>query len=334
MEVTEYARLQVGDATAVGEARRRGAELARSLGMDELDAGRLALVVTEAATNLVKHAGGGEIFLRALRRNGAAGVDVLALDRGPGIRSLSEALKDGFSTAGTPGTGLGAIARTASRFDVYSSAAGAAVFAQIWPAGTQWPSTGPEIGGINVPHPGESVSGDAWAAHCSAEGPVLLVADGLGHGARAAEAAQAAVAAFGRRLGAPPAQVLEDIHRALRPTRGAAVAIAALDRRRGLLRFAGIGNISGAVVSGAQSRNLVSHHGTAGGVARRIHEFSYPWSAGDVLVLHSDGLASHWNLEGYPGITQRHPSLIAALLCRDHRRGSDDTTVVVAREVA
>jgi anti-sigma regulatory factor (Ser/Thr protein kinase) len=334
MEVTEYARLRIGDASAVGEARRRSADLARSLGLGDVDAGRLALIVTEAATNLVKHASGGEIFLRALERHGAAGVDVLAVDSGPGIRSVAEALKDGFSTGGTPGTGLGAIARASSRFDLYSSAGGAAVLAEIWPAGTLSQPDAIEIGGINVAHPGETVSGDAWAAHCAPDGAQLLVADGLGHGALAAEAAQAAVAVFAKRRGASPAQMLEDIHRALRPTRGAAVAVAALDRARGLLRFAGLGNISGAIVSAGQSRSLVSHHGTAGGGARRIQEFAYPWSPGDLLVLHSDGLGTHWSLSDYPGITQRHPALIAALLYRDHRRGSDDTTVVVMREVA
>ena len=332
MEVRERARLQIGDATTIGEARRRSADLAHSLGLGELDAGRLALVVTEASTNLVKHAGGGEIVLRAVEENGAVGVDVLALDRGPGIRNVGEALRDGFSTGGTPGTGLGAIARNASRFDLYSHPGGAAVLAQIWPSGSVSPKKAVEVGGINVPHPREIVSGDAWAVQNGPDSALMLVADGLGHGTLAADASRAAVDAFGKRRGASPAEALEEIHRALRPTRGAAVAIAALDRKRGLLGFAGIGNIAGVIVNGARSRSLVSHHGIAGTSARRIQEFSYPWAAGDVLVLHSDGLGSHWSLDDYPGLAQRHPSLIAGVLYRDHRRGSDDTTVAVLRE--
>ena len=82
------------------------------------------------------------------------------------------------------------------------------------------------------------------------------------------------------------------------------------------------------------TRSVVSHHGTAGGAARRIQEFTYPWKGGDILVLHSDGLGSHWTLAGYPGLAQRHPALIAGVLYRDHRRGRDDTTVVVVREAA
>jgi anti-sigma regulatory factor (Ser/Thr protein kinase) len=103
-------RLEIGDASGVGEARRLAGELSRAAGLGDTDAGRLALVVTEAATNLVKHAGGGELLLRPFGSERAQGMDVLVLDRGPGIRDLAAALRDGFSSAGTPGNGLGAIA--------------------------------------------------------------------------------------------------------------------------------------------------------------------------------------------------------------------------------
>ena len=139
-------------------------------------------------------------------------------------------------------------------------------------------------------------------------------------------------AAFRRSAGAPPTEALQRIHEALRPTRGAAVAIAAVDHRHKVVRFAGIGNVAATVVSGDATRSMVSQHGTAGGVARRIQEFQYPWSAGDLLVLHSDGLGSHWKLTGYPGLAQHEPTLVAAVLYRDHRRGRDDTTVVALRE--
>ena len=334
MEMIEHARLLIGDATGVGDARRRGIALARQLGFGETDAGRLALVVTETGSNLVKHAGGGELFLRALRRDGVAGVGVLALDRGPGIRNVGEALRDGFSTGGSPGTGLGAIARMASRFDLYSSAGGSAVLAQIWPESVTSAQEALEVGGINVPHPREEVSGDAWACRADENSATLMMADGLGHGIHAAEAASAAVASFLKRCAASPGEVLEQIHAALRATRGAAVAVAHLDLVRGALLFAGIGNVAGTIVSGSQWRNLVSHHGTAGSRADRIREFSYPWNTGDLLVLHSDGLASRWDLDEYPGLTRRHPSLIAGLLYRDYRRPSDDTSVVVLKERA
>jgi anti-sigma regulatory factor (Ser/Thr protein kinase) len=332
MEVKEGRLFRLTDPSGVGAARRGAAEIAQALGLGETDRGRLALVVTEAATNLLKHAGGGELFVTGVRREQRPGVIVLALDRGPGIANPAEALRDGFSTHGSTGTGLGAIARIASRFDLYTNARGAAVVAEVWPPDAVRSQPPIEIGGVNVPHPAETISGDAWAAQIFADSAMVLVADGLGHGVQAAVASQAAVAAFQKRRGTSPADVLEEIHHALRPTRGAAAAVAAVDRARGVVCFAGIGNIAGTIVSGATTRSVVSHHGTAGGAVRRIHEFTYPWSPGDLLVLHSDGLGSHWTLEGYPGLAARHPALVAAILYRDHRRERDDVTVVTLRE--
>ena len=65
---------------------------------------------------------------------------------------------------------------------------------------------------------------------------------------------------------------------------------------------------------------------------RRIQEFSYPWPSGALLVMHSDGLNTSWDVRGQPGLATRHPSLVAGVLYRDHARGTDDVTVAVARE--
>jgi hypothetical protein len=128
-----------------------------------------------------------------------------------------------------------------------------------------------------------------------------------------------------------PAARLQCIHAALRNTRGAAVAVAEVDPRRDTVRFCGVGNVSGAAVSDQGTRTMVSQNGTVGHEMRKVSEFSYPWPAHALLVLHSDGLSTHWSLDGYPGLSRRHPSLIAGVLYRDFKRGRDDVTVVVAR---
>ena len=108
-------------------------------------------------------------------------------------------------------------------------------------------------------------------------------------------------------------------------TRGAAVAVADLDSRAGVVRFCGLGNITGSVTApDAGRRQMVSHNGTAGLQARTMQEFAYPWTAGALLILHSDGLATHWSLDCYPGLARRDPSLIAGVLFRDFARGRDD----------
>lgn len=327
------AHLHIGDPSAVGEARRRAIELAQAKRFNETDTGRVGLVVTELASNLVKHAGGGEIVVSDAADTGAAGIDVLALDRGPGIADLREALRDGYSSAGTPGGGLGAVARLGAVFEVYSRRdAGTALFARITDSSQAAPAAPFVVGGVNIPHPHETVSGDAWTISRRAVGVVVLVADGLGHGPLAHTAARTAAEAFHAHAQARPGELVTRIHEALRPTRGAAVGIAEI--ASGVVRFAGVGNIAGTIVADGATRSVVSHHGTAGHDVRRIQEFAYPWVAKATLVLHSDGLMSRWSLDDYPGLIEKHPALIAGVLYRDFRRGRDDTTVVVVREAA
>ncbi len=330
--MTGHTPLPLDDASQVGAARRTAVEMAAGAGFDAADTGRVALVVTEAASNVVRHGGGGQLLLR--RTNGGSpALDVLALDRGAGMANVDRAMEDGRSTAGTPGTGLGALRRLATVFDVYSRAGGGtAVYARVGAAGAHAPAA--DCGGVSVPMPGEEACGDAWIEERGPQRLTLMVVDGLGHGPLAAAAAAEAVAVFRRLAGWRPAARLEAIHEALRATRGAAVAIAETDEQHGTVRFTGVGNITAAVLADGTLRHLVSHNGIAGHVAPRIVEYVHPWPPEALLVMHSDGLTTLRDLTAYPGLARRHPALIAGVLYRDLRRGRDDATVVVARAAA
>ena len=322
------------DATQVGVARRAGSALGRQLGFDEEEAGKIALVVSELGTNLVKHAREGELLLSVARDGAARGVGVLALDRGPGIANLAEALRDGYSTAGSPGTGLGAIRRLSATFDVYSAASGTAMVSFLWSGGPPR-RPGVDVEGVSVPKPGEDVCGDAWAFVHEARRSLVLVTDGIGHGPDAAAAAAEACRVFAAAApGSTALEVLARLHDALRPTRGAAAAIAELDPERRTVRFTGVGNIAGTILTDGGTRSMVSQHGVLGHSVRKFQDFQYPWPPGATIVLHSDGLATRWTFDGYPGLVRRAPLLAAGVLYRDFRRGNDDTTVVVVREAA
>jgi hypothetical protein len=160
-----------------------------------------------------------------------------------------------------------------------------------------------------------------------------MVADGLGHGPHAYEASQGAIRIFHEKRSLGPAGILEACHAALRSTRGAALAIAELDFLHQVVRFSGVGNIAGAILSSGKQHNLVSLNGTIGHQVRQIKEYTYPWHDQAVLLMHSDGLATRWKFENYPGLVARHPSVVAGVLYRDHYRGRDDVTVLVAKQV-
>lgn len=325
--------IRVETVDRVGEARRLAGALCRELGFAETRTGEAALVVAEMATNLVKHTHGlgGTLVFRPIEGAQGPGLDILSLDKGPGIASIGESLRDGHSTAGSPGTGLGAIRRLSAEFDIYSAPGkGTAVFGRLWQGPTPAPAALPS-GALCLPVQGEEACGDAWAMKAGRATRQFMVADGLGHGPGAAEAADLAVALFDKSSSSSPAELVALIHAGLRHTRGAALAVAEVPLGPGEVRFAGVGNISGLIIDGPNCRSMASHNGTAGVAAPNIREYRYPWPEGGLMVLHSDGVATHWDLRNYPGLACKRPTLIAGVLFRDHQRPKDDSTVLVVK---
>jgi anti-sigma regulatory factor (Ser/Thr protein kinase) len=331
--MTEQFIFAVTEASQVAEVRRRVAALTGKLGFSESDAGKAAIVATEAATNLAKHAVQGEVIVRQLTAPDRNGIEILALDKGPGMVNVAQSLCDGYSTAGSPGTGMGAMSRLARSFDVHSAPGkGTAVLAEVWSGrASEAKPDAMDIGVVCRAKRNEVVCGDGWEAASQPGRVVLLVVDGLGHGLGAATATQEAIQIFRSNSQHSPARIAEAAHAALRSTRGAVIGIAEIDLSQKLVRYAGVGNISGAIVSEAGSRHLVSSNGTVGQDVRKFQEFSYPFPTDAVLVLHTDGLISHWNLSNYPGLLRKAPGLIAGILYRDYQRGTDDVTVVAAK---
>lgn len=318
------------EAADVGAVRRRSAALAAAAGLDEARAGDAALIATELASNVLKHARRGGALLGGARDGERRGVAIAIWDRGPGM-DFAACLRDGVSTAGTRGAGLGAVARLATRVDAYArpsrgSVVVATVFAGKPPAAAPF-----AIGGLCVPHTGMQICGDAWDAEVDGDRATVIGCDGLGHGEGAAKAAAAVIAAFRDGPNAPLPAILERAHRAARSTRGAAATLARIDLARRELVVAGVGNVVPWLV-GAGPRQLVTQHGTLGqAVPAEFREERHPFGPGALLVLCSDGIRSRWNLDDHPGLVGHEPATIAAVLWRDLARGRDDASLVVVR---
>ena len=326
----------VTDLSHVADARRCAVETATSAGFDETQAGRVAIVATELATNIVRHGGGGELLISYYDDVSGNGVELIALDKGRGIANLDQASRDGFSSRGSSGHGLGAIRRQSQVMEVASwPELGTAILVRIEKSGRpahEHPPM-PSWGSVAVPYPGETVCGDACDALDTEKGRTLMVADGLGHGPDAAHAAVEAIRLFKRHQSRSVPELLDYLHAGLRSTRGAALSIARFDHGAGKVMYGGIGNISGAIIEGTSVRRMVSLNGTAGHNARKVQTFDYPYQSG-VVVMVSDGIATGWSLARYPGVATLHPTLIAALVYRDFTRHRDDASVLVARGVA
>lgn len=333
--VTE--RILVGDLSQVGSARRAADVIARGCNLDETRRGIVGIVATEAATNLARHARAGVLYAQSTAHLGRPGVELLAVDAGPGMRDLDRAFADGFSTGGTPGTGLGAIRRQADELDVFTAPGeGTIVLARVFANPLERGAARDalvDVGAVCLPIDGETACGDGWAVVQTAERAVILLVDGLGHGASAAEAADVAIATFRTMVAYPPREIVAALHEALRATRGAALGVADVTATAegANVRFCGVGNTVARLVSDGAPCALPSMNGTAGLQVRSMQEFVQSWTSGTALVMHTDGITTHWRADAYRGLLVRDPAVFAAALQRDHSRGRDDATVLAFR---
>lgn len=324
----------IGEIGEVSSARRAGVELSRKLGFDEVRAGELAILITEAGTNIEKHASSGKIYTRAISAGEKHGVEVLAVDSGPGMGNIELNFEDGNSTTGTYGTGLGAIKRLAHHVDIYSDhGKGTVLLMILWADPAMVSEDFWEIGNICVPIPSEEVCGDSWTAVGSDTVLSVLVADGLGHGQGAADASLLAVKTMETDPDVFPVRAMQNSHALMRGSRGAAVAIARVDVTTQELRYCGVGNIAGCIFSAEGRQHLISHNGIVGTNMLKTQEFAHAWKEDAIVIMHSDGIGTKWALENYPALERCHPSVIAAVIHRDFTRGRDDATIVVFKRL-
>ena len=289
--------------------------------------GQLALAVTEAASNLHKHAEQGSLLLCVNRDGPQPGIDLVTIDAGPGVRDVTAALRDGHSTAGTLGIGLGAIQRLADFADLYSRPGhGTSLVARfrVVPAGPE-----PRWAGLIRPITGETECGDAYGVVLTDSAVTAVLCDGLGHGPLAAAAAAAGVAAVLEDPAGEPAALLERAHRRMSGTRGGAVGVVQVSGQ--LARSAGLGNVAASIVSDGQRKSMLSIPGIAGLQARTIRQFEYEVPPGSAVVLHSDGVSSRWEAAALPVLEARDPLLIAAVLLAEAGVHRDDAGVLVLK---
>jgi anti-sigma regulatory factor (Ser/Thr protein kinase) len=334
-------RLDVEETSQIGAARRQASALGHAHALDTDAVGRLAIVVTEAATNLVRHGGGGMIVLRALHHGGGPAIEVLALDKGSGISNVDRAMEDGYSSAGTAGHGLGAMRRLSDVFAVHSRRdVGTAVLARV--AQRQHSAVQParaavlddRLGAVCVPMRGEVECGDRWELVTSRDAITLMLVDGLGHGPEAAVAAASAAHAFAGCAQRSEPTVLSVLDAEMRETRGAAVSVVHVDEAAAAVSFTGVGNVEARVLGGESTQYLVPQNGIVGHGMPAVRSMPATWVAGGRLIMNTDGVAARWRLDAYENAAMIHPALLAGMLYRDFARERDDVTVIVFAHVA
>ncbi|MEZ0076930.1 SpoIIE family protein phosphatase [Planotetraspora sp. GP83] len=339
--VAPPAWVSVEDESAVVAVRRAAADRAEALGFPGHRAAEAAAAAAEIATLLCRNGARGTVHVR----QAGPELEILAVGEGGGLDVAR----------------LGEITGVSDWADAYSHPGRGTVFAAGFRPRRDHPDLAGEdwlVDGLVRPVAGEELCGDGFAVRQVGGTLALMLCDGLGHGPMAAAAADVAIRTFehavnegrvaggapvagGERVGGSgavagdgrltvdgPGELLGRIHRELRVTRGAAVAVGVVSG--GILRYSALGNVSAGIVDD-ERRVLVSLPGIAGHRAPAIREFEYPLPPGALIVMHSDGVRDRWELKGYPGLRTRGPLVIAATLLRDMGVPRDDAGVLVAK---
>lgn len=327
--------LLVKEGSAVAEARRQAKALAQAIGLPDEAGERAAIAVSEAATNVLKYAGGGRILITERQEAAHPTLVLIAADEGPGIDNVDRALADGFSTAGSQGIGLGAISRQTNTFDIVTKPGeGTILVAEVCMAASpSVPLIQPplSVASLMLNYPGERVCGDGCAIRRGADTTDLLVCDGLGHGAEAHRATLAALAAFEASAEASPGRLLEELSEAAAATRGLVALVCSVDHDEPKMTFAGIGNVSGVVASPRSVKRLASKDGRLGAQTVSTREEAMAFGDGEVLVMHSDGIKTLRDFGSQTGLMFREPLSIAGFILARALRGNDDACVLVAK---
>ncbi|MBD1398662.1 SpoIIE family protein phosphatase [Pontibacter sp. JH31] len=341
MDVNQHYRFTVPDRSFASLTKKDITRLAESFALSEAAVGKVNIIVSEMLTNLEKFSPeGGELLVKAIGKP-IKGIEIICLDNGSGMSDPARMMEDGVSTYGSAGEGLGAIKRQSDVFDLYSyPQVGTVIVTQVYKSGSvpRLSSHRYEVGSVMVSKPKEVDCGDGFAVIHRENGVYLLALDGLGHGTNAKDVAQLGVKTFCDHPQSDPAEALRTIHGNIRRTRGAVGFVAFIDTYQHQLNYCGIGNIAGKMFSmeggigNVPYKSVISYNGILGhNVPGTFNNQQLEWSRNKILIVHSDGLKSRWDLNKYPNLQRHMATTIAAVLYKDHSRHTDDTLVLVCK---
>jgi anti-sigma regulatory factor (Ser/Thr protein kinase) len=309
--------------------------LAMSAHFTEGKVGEIDIIVAEMVSNLVKHAGGGQLFVKLVEQEGIQGIEIISVDNGPGMTDSTRMVTDGVSTKNTLGGGLGAMKRLSDVFQVYSMKDwGTVILTRIFendlPNYRKAPTT--EIRSLLLPKPGEELCGDGFYLKQSKQSLHLFLGDGLGHGVEAAKAVTHAGEAFLECTEDDPPEIIRYLNSMVKKTRGLVGTVAVFNMKEKTWKICGVGNILTKIVSLSSSKGYMSYNGIIGlNVPNTLNAQEVAYEKGQTLIMCSDGLKSRWELGRYLAIQRYDLSILGASLIKDFSRNTDDMSVAACK---
>ena len=328
----EPRQLPIADVLDCASAQQCARRMALALGFSESASEEVVLAVAELAANLVRHAGQGLLTVRPLQAAMQSGIEIETEDRGPGIEDIESSFADGYSTRGGLGYGMGTVNRLMDEMDVNSEPGlRTRIVARRFlrppdePGFRAWETGAATRSRRLDPHNGDAFVIREWQGNLLAG-----VIDGLGHGEDAQRAALAAQRYVQTHYDLPLDRIFSGAGRACRGTRGVVMALARFNSG-GKMSFATLGNIEARAWNGPEIVRFEAQRGILGLHEPVVSVYEHPWSSKWMLVLHSDGVSSHWQWYDFPGLERESPQMVASRLLRSLASENDDATIVVAR---
>ncbi|MGD8978237.1 MAG: SpoIIE family protein phosphatase [Gammaproteobacteria bacterium] len=177
---------------------------------------------------------------------------------------------------------------------------------------------------------GESVSGDTVVIRTLGQSLFVAIVDVLGHGPEAHELTHVIETYLGRYGNADVSGVMTRLHQHLKGTRGAAVGLCAFDESTGCIEYVGVGNTAIRRMGKAETR-LVSKDGVVGQSMRSLLPQTMQLEAGDLIILHTDGVSGRFTVEDYPGASHHSPEEVARNIVKRYGKDHDDAACIAVR---
>jgi anti-sigma regulatory factor (Ser/Thr protein kinase) len=345
----EYESVALIEEASIGQARRALKRCASKLDFSDRQLAEVDIAVKEIGSNAIKFGRAtGQFYFAATDVNiDPIGIEILYIDKGPGIEDTLLALEDGYTTSGSMGAGLGAVKRMADEFYIYSMMRNSTRRLSLYERTTHGTAivvrkfiardrerdlNGPSRwGAFTRPQAGQDINGDGYYIKTFENRQIVAIIDGLGHGEGASLATAAAVASIEVNSGAGVEAIIRAAHEALRPTRGAVMGLAAIDYPSRTIEYSGIGNTDFRVLGGGKPLRFISLNGTLGSRLDRVKVFKEELPRASTIVLSTDGISDRWDPESYPGLLGLDPQLLCAVILRDYGRANDDATILCGR---
>ncbi|GAB2527855.1 anti-sigma regulatory factor [Spirosoma aerophilum] len=335
MDNTPHRSFAVPDRSYGAMIKREIRMMGARLRFSEKKLSELDIILAELISNLVKYASEGELLAKLTTGPDKAILELISVDKGPGMEDPSRMMLDGVSTGGSLGQGLGAIKRLSNEFQLYSQPGhGTVVLVRLYEKAPQ-PTSTPllaDVRCISVPKLGETVCGDACYTKLNSTSLTVFLGDGLGHGLLAHSAVEQAIRRMKLEMEASPAKLLEIVHEASAGTRGLVATCAIFDFTSRKWKLCGVGNIIARLVGSMGTKGYMAQNGILGyNIPRTLIDQEMSYERGQTLVMTSDGLHTRWNPARYPGSGNYDPSILAAIIYKECARHTDDMSVIVSK---